>query len=1409
MVSASKNESIVEPRNTIHCQGHQSTNANLNIQNAITTSPSNHIVYVQPDTQSNIKLNEGIEHLEDRINQINNDNSTSLVARRNHYNRSTSSVNDNIINGNETNTDVDNHNVDGKMSSICDNGLHFTNAESKRIQKELKHIGLNNYKRTNLSIECGCDNKDIKNPAFSSSSTDAYNQCVGISSTNSNNSSIYANANITTPSTSKVPDYLPMAPIKSSDKIPTEENLFAKMDVTNPFKVKYLLPDKGEDCNLCCGSKDRPSMCSKSTSDMKASKDKESKSKIANLSKKLNRSFNDHRSTQISPDRFLDVETYNSIDYPIEDCDEVARMQRAREIHEGVDPPPGHRSMYIDPTYDEDDISLYNRVSYSSIDEKEIFSSGRSVADGHSIPDIFPNIMLHVDQPQRIIHSQVDFIHCLVPDLRKITNCGFYWGKMDRYEAERLLEGKPEGTFLLRDSAQEEFLFSVSFRKYGRSLHARIEQFNHKFSFDCHDPGVFTSPEVTGLLEHYKDPACVMFFEPALTQPLNRNFCFTLQQKMEDEDDDFYMEVNADDVVIEEVATEDLQENEISQFRIITPNESTICDPNLTRSSVIASTSTYTDAETILPEQEEILIKKLINGEIGFADYNAQVGNIIDDVIIDEPEEIIEETGVVKTDSNDDFTNELYQSRREAFRGNLTGRSVNKEGKITRRRCMLPPALQGLMGEANLCYVRGQTDLAEKLCFEIIRQVPLSHEPFLTLAQIHENNPEKYMQFSLIAAHLNPSDMDQWIRIANLAIEQGNVKQAINCYAKASKFHPRDVSLRLERIKLLESIGEDKLAFRCTFSLLSVIPPEEGEFLLDRAKYVANKFVEENKLRKGLCAMNIAYAKISHMFKLEDIHMYLELLISSGSYKMVLDVLCAHAGVNIVINDEAVDTENYVTVCEIPDSIILDFRAKLIVSLVHLRAFHFFPYLFENITKFIDVEEAGDCWLDIAEALMKENRFHEALKLLIPLVKSKNYSLAAVWLRHADCFRAINQIDQAIESYQQVVKLAPQHFDARLTLSALLKKQGKYAAAMTVLEQDLENEIIDPCVLYERCFMLKETGNLDQYVDVSFFLLSRNSIKLRNAEEMTIAASIGKFSNKIAMIKEHRVNNSEPVDDTDMPEFIKSDNEPALENEWNLFKDIITICYERERLTLMRKIILTLLTSKRLVSAYSRELDFLAMLSSIYSRDNNLSYILAKEFLNKHMDLPRAWNLFNVVLQFSVDIRYSRYLLRVFRRVELLHITPAMIRANYFLLSGSYKYAINDYMCIFEKTQSPLLALLIAITYSHLGQQKFIEKRHAIIGHSLAYSLKYQELREDVAPHEVYYNLGRLHHHLGINHVAVHHYQKVLSYTSDLINENKEYLDLKREAAFNLHLIYKQSGNFHLARKYLHDYVVV
>ncbi|XP_055694566.1 uncharacterized protein LOC129796547 [Lutzomyia longipalpis] len=243
------------------------------------------------------------------------------------------------------------------------------------------------------------------------------------------------------------------------------------------------------------------------------------------------------------PPQLLDFSRFNPDDYPTEDCDEQARLQREREIEEGVEAPPGFKprptesagALPAAPVINPSATSMVHWSPLGSAAFQSFIQTNRgataTVAPSLYTIDDIPHHQMAIipNQPQRI-HSQVDYIHCLVPDLQEITARSFYWCKMDRYQAEKLLEGKPEGTFLLRDSAQEDFLFSVSFRKYGRSLHARIEQFNHSFSFDSHDPSVFTAKTVTGLLEHYKDPLCVMFFEPQLTIPLNRNFVFSLQQ---------------------------------------------------------------------------------------------------------------------------------------------------------------------------------------------------------------------------------------------------------------------------------------------------------------------------------------------------------------------------------------------------------------------------------------------------------------------------------------------------------------------------------------------------------------------------------------------------------------------------------------------------------------------------------------------------------------------------------------------------------------------------------------------------------------------------------------------------------------------------------------------------------------
>lgn len=224
----------------------------------------------------------------------------------------------------------------------------------------------------------------------------------------------------------------------------------------------------------------------------------------------------------------IDLTKFNPEDYPVEDWDERARLQRAKEMEEGVDPPPGYKPKQTDQPqeFQISELALYlqnhlllNNSGTRNSDTVKLSKDVLAVLQELTLASMF----------QTSVHTQVDYIHCLVPDLLEITNCGCYWGKMDRYEAEKLLENKPEGTFLLRDSAQEEFLFSVSFQRYGKTLHARIEQWNHKFSFDSHDPGVFSSSTVIGLIEHYKDPSCCMYFDPMLTIPLHRTFPFSLQ----------------------------------------------------------------------------------------------------------------------------------------------------------------------------------------------------------------------------------------------------------------------------------------------------------------------------------------------------------------------------------------------------------------------------------------------------------------------------------------------------------------------------------------------------------------------------------------------------------------------------------------------------------------------------------------------------------------------------------------------------------------------------------------------------------------------------------------------------------------------------------------------------------------
>jgi general transcription factor 3C polypeptide 3 (transcription factor C subunit 4) len=213
--------------------------------------------------------------------------------------------------------------------------------------------------------------------------------------------------------------------------------------------------------------------------------------------------------------------------------------------------------------------------------------------------------------------------------------------------------------------------------------------------------------------------------------------------------------MSGNEYIIEEIETSEVPENELSEFVEVptvsqediedytdSDDESDSSDESMEPKPSTSSAKNRKKKSKSSIKSRSSIVKKFMNKEISYDEYARNMGTVDDDEENDEDESEDEESD---TSENTIIGKIKQQGKRHAIK------AESHHAKKTKR--ALPPALQGLMGQANLCYAQGDVELAEKLCLEIIRQEPTASEPYLTMAQIYENSDEeKYHELLLIAA---------------------------------------------------------------------------------------------------------------------------------------------------------------------------------------------------------------------------------------------------------------------------------------------------------------------------------------------------------------------------------------------------------------------------------------------------------------------------------------------------------------------------------------------------------------------------------------------------------------------------------------------------------------------------------
>lgn len=825
--------------------------------------------------------------------------------------------------------------------------------------------------------------------------------------------------------------------------------------------------------------------------------------------------------------------------------------------------------------------------------------------------------------------------------------------------------------------------------------------------------------------------------------------------------------------------------------------------------------------------------------------------------------------GLAKKARHEDDSQAIFDEIMETMnhRRRRKSRKRKKSGRRKGLKNKLSPEVTRKLGEANLHYAHGRYEEAILVLKEVVRLAPNLPDAYHTFGLVYNafGDKKRALNFYMLAAHLTPKDSSLWKLLVTWSIEQGNTGQARYCLSKAITADPEDISLRFHRASLYVELGEYQKAAESYEQISQLFPenveaPKTGAKLykkcgqVERSVSILEDYIKDHPTKADLsivdmlaavCMENNVHDKaLQHIEHAQLLYcsgkdLPLHLTIKAGICHIHLGNIEKAEALFSVLQRETCDHAGLIS--EVADSFmsleLYDFALKYYLMLernvgrdngfLHLKIAQCYLSLKERVQaipffyKALDVlQDNIDARLTLATLLLEEAKEDEAILLLSP---PKNLE---------------STVDPNSDEFQPwwlngKVKLKLSHIYRSKGMSdefvdAIFPSVRESLFVETLKQKVRVKKRLSKSVLFERVKVLDDHHSDNVFHGFRPMASTSDLSKASRAKKLLQKKATRKEERKAAAMAAGVDWYSDESDDESPEQKLR---EPPLPN---LLKDeehhhlILDLC---KALASLRKywealdmINLTLRLAYNIMPIEKKEeLRSLGAQIAYNITDPKHGFDYVKYIVQQHPHSLAAWNCYYKVIS-RLENRYSKHS-KLLHSMRVRHkdcVPPIVIFGHQFTMISQHQIAAKEYLEAYKlMPENPLINLCAGTALINIALGFRLQNKHQCLAQGLAFL--YNNLRLCENSQEALYNIARAYHHVGLVSLAVTYYEKVLATherdypipklpyeNTDLVENRKPgYCDLRREAAYNLHLIYKKSGALDLARQVLKDHCTI